>query len=57
MTATSSGSGLYLFSACWLAAVLVLGFGLYYVWNRLEQRGQQASRPVDEVSDQKTSDP
>jgi hypothetical protein len=52
MTATShSATDLYLFSAGWLAAVLVLGFGLYYVWNRLEQRTRRAGPPVDGAGD------
>jgi hypothetical protein len=44
MTATSgSATGLYIFFACWLAAVIVLGFTLYYVWDRLEKRSRPAS--------------
>jgi hypothetical protein len=52
MTATSqSATGLYLFFACWFAAVLVLGFALYYVWDRLAKRAEQARRSVDGTSD------
>lgn len=41
MTATSgSATGLYLFFGCWLAAAIVLGFALYYVWDRLEKRSR-----------------
>jgi len=48
MTAASqSATGLYLFFACWFAAVLVFGFALYYVWDRLAKRAEQAGRSVD----------
>jgi len=52
MTAASqSATGLYLFFACWFAAVLVLGFALYYVWDRLAKRAERASRRADGTSE------
>ncbi len=52
MTAASqSETGLYLFFACWLAAAIVLGFALYYVWHRLEERSRRESRSVEGAAD------
>ena len=52
MTATSgSATGLYIFFACWLAAAIVLGFALYYVWDRLEKSSRRASHPVEGTTD------
>jgi hypothetical protein len=52
MTATSgSATGLYIFFACWLAAVIVLGFALYYVWDRLDERSRRASPDVERTTD------
>jgi hypothetical protein len=52
MTATSgSATGLYIFFACWLAAAIVLGFALYYVWDRLERRSRQVSHRAEGTAD------
>jgi predicted PurR-regulated permease PerM len=49
MTATSlSATDLYLFFTCWLAAAIVLGFALYYVWDRLEKRSRRAAAALKE---------